>query len=376
MDKGGGCLMDDYRATEIIFGPQHPGIHGNFGTRLELEGDIVNRARMVPGYLHRAFEKLMEQRTWMQNVALVPRICVPDPDVNEQAYAMAIEDIMGLEVPRRADYIRTIVLEISRIASHLMSLGGLGGAIGLYTLPMWANGERDYLLDLMEQLTGARIYHIFIWPGGVRWDVPDKWPRKVNKVLAHIESQLPHYYSLFFESKVTDARLKGLAPFDSQWAVDHGVTGPNLRATGFEMDLRRFDPYAAYEDIDFDVITRKEGDGYARALVRWYEVGQSIRIIRQALEDMPSGEVRAKIPPPMAFTVPPGDSYARVESSKGEYGYYVVSKGGKFPYRVHVRGPSFTHGIDVLEQLLPGNEISDVALITGTLEVCPPDIDR
>ncbi len=368
--------MDDFKATEIIFGPQHPGIHGNFGTRLELEGDLVHRARMVPGYLHRAFEKLMEHRTWMQNVAIVPRICVPDPDVNEQAYSMAVEDIMGLEVPRRADYIRTIILELSRIASHLMSIGGLGGAIGLYTMPMWANGERDYILDLMEQLTGARVYHIFIWPGGVRWDMPDNWPRKVNKVLDYIESRLPDYYSLFFESKVTDARLVGLAPFDSQWAVDHGVTGPNLRATGFEMDLRRFDPYAADEDIDFDVITRKEGDGLARALVRWNELRQSIRIIRQALEDIPGGEFRAKVPPQLAFMVPPGDSYARVESSKGEYGYYVVSKGGKYPYRVHVRGPSFTHGIDVLEQLLPGNEISDVALITGTLEVCPPDIDR
>ncbi|MGA1822394.1 MAG: NADH-quinone oxidoreductase subunit D [Thermoplasmatota archaeon] len=368
--------MDDFRSTEIIFGPQHPGIHGNFGIRLELEGDIVRRGRLIPGYLHRAFEKLMEHRTWMQNIALVPRICVPDPDVNEAAYSMAVEEIMGLEVPRRAQYIRTIVLELSRIASHLMGLGGLGGAIGLYTLPMWTNGERDYILDLFEQLSGARIYHIYTWPGGVRWDMPENWTRKVLKVLDHIESQLPSYYSLFFESKVTDARLIGLAPMGSRWAVEHGVTGPNLRATGFKADLRRDDPYAAYEDLDFDIITRREGDGMARALVRWYEVGESIRIIREAVEKMPSGPHRAKTPPPMAFTVPPGDAYGRVESSKGEYGYYVVSKGGKFPYRVHVRGPSFTHGIDVLEQLLPGFEISDVALITGTLDVCPPDIDR
>ncbi len=376
MDEGGREMMDDFKVTEIIFGPQHPGIHGNFGTRLELRGDLVYRARMVPGYLHRAFEKLMEQRTWMQNVAIVPRICVPDPDVNEMAYSMAVENIMGLEVPDRANYIRTIILELSRISAHLMGLGGIGGAIGLYTLPMWTNGDRDYILDLFEELTGGRVYHIFIWPGGVRWDIPDNWPRKVNKVLDHIEARLPEYYSLFFESKVTDARLKGLARFDSRWAVDHGVTGPNLRATGLEVDIRRMEPYAAYEDIDFKVITRKEGDGLARTLVRWYEVRESIRIIRQAVEDMPSGEIRAKTPPPLAFMVPPGDHFARVESSKGEYGYYVVSKGGKFPYRVHVRGPSFTHGIDVLEQILPGNEISDVALITGTLDVCPPDIDR
>jgi NADH-quinone oxidoreductase subunit D len=213
-------------------------------------------------------------------------------------------------------------------------------------------------------------------PGGVRWDMPENWPGKITKVLDHIERQLPYYYSLFFESKVTDSRLKGLAPFDTDWAIEHGVTGPNLRATGFAADLRRDDPYAAYEEIDFDVITRKEGDGMARALVRWFEVGQSIRIIRQALEDMPQGESRAKVPPPMAFTVPPGEAFSRIESSMGEYGYYIVSKGGKWPYRVHVRGPSFTHGVDVLEKLLIGNEISDVALITGTLAVCPPDIDR
>jgi NADH-quinone oxidoreductase subunit D len=369
-------VMSDFRTTEIIFGPQHPGIHGNFAFRLELEGDMVHRARVVPGFLHRAFEKLMEQRTWMQNIALVPRICVPDPDVNEAAYSMAVEEIMGLEVPRRADYIRTIVLELSRISSHLMGLGGLGGAIGLYTLPMWTNGDRDYILDLFEQLTGGRVYHIYTWPGGVRWDMPDNWPRKVRKVLDHIEEQLPSYWSIFFESKVTDARMIGLAPYDSDWAIAHGVTGPNLRATGVKYDLRRDDPYAAYEDLDFEVITKKSGDGMARALVRYYEVGQSIRIIREALDKMPSGPVRAKTPPPMAFTVPPGDALARVESSKGEYGYYVVSKGGKYPYRVHVRGPSFTHGIDVLEQLLRGYEISDTALITGTLAVCPPDIDR
>ena len=201
--------MDDFKATELIFGPQHPGIHGNFGIRVELEGDIVRRARLVPGYLHRAFEKLMEHRTWMQNVALVPRICVPDPDVNEAAYSMAVEAPLSSRSPRRADYIRTIVLELSRIGSHLMGLGGLGGAIGLYTLPMWTNGERDYILDLFEQLTGGRVYHIYTLPGGVRWDLPDNWPRKVNKVLDHIESQLPSYYSLFFESKVTDVRLKG-----------------------------------------------------------------------------------------------------------------------------------------------------------------------
>ena len=368
--------MDDFRSTEIIFGPQHPGIHGNFAMRLELEGDMVRRARVVPGYLHRAFEKLMERRTWHQNIALVPRICVPDPDVNEAAYSMAIEEIMGLEVPRRGNYIRSIVLELSRLASHLMGLGGLGGAIGLYTLPMWTNGERDYILDLFEALTGGRVYHMYTWPGGVRWDMPDNWPRKVLKVLDHIERQLPYYYSIFFESKVTDARLIGLAPFTTSWAVEHGVTGPNLRATGLEVDLRRDDPYAAYEELDFDVITLKEGDGMARALARWYEVGQSIRIIRDAIEKMPGGPVIAKTPPPLAFMVPPGDHYAHVESSKGEYGYYVISKGGKYPYRVHVRGPSFTHGIDVLEKLLINQELADVALITGTLAVCPPDIDR
>jgi len=364
------------RELEMYFGPQHVGMVGNFGIVLTVAGDTVVRARANPGYLHRGFEKLMEYRTYIQNFPLVCRLNVMDPDPNEALYAMAVEDLAGLEVPERAQYIRTIVLELSRVSSHLLWMWAYGNMLGADTLGQWTMGDREYVLDLFEMLTGGRVYHTYIWPGGVRRDVPPGFAEKAYQALDHLESMLPEYDSLFFNNRIFADRTKGVAALGRDEAVALGVTGTNLRATGAGVDTRKDDPYAAYADLDFEISTRQEGDSYARALVIRMEVEQSLSIIRQALDRLPGGSAWTKTPNPFKWEVPAGETYVKVESARGEAGMYVVSDGADKPYRVHLRGPSYPTGILVLERLLEGASLADVGHIMLSLNVAAPEIDR
>jgi len=371
-----GADAPENREYNLFIGPNHPGIEGNFALKLTLEGDTILKARTDAGYLHRGFEKLMEQRLYMQNVAIVPRICVPDPDPNEENYARAVEAIAHIEVPRRAQFIRVLVLELSRLASHLFGFGGVSGTLGLYTMPNWSISDRDRILELFEMLTGARVYHIYIIPGGVRRDLPDGFVRRVRETLAYIESKLPEYDNLMFENKIVRKRATGIGVIPPEKALEWGVTGPNLRAAGFAHDVRVDDPYEVYSELEFDIPIARESDVYARMAVRRREVVESIRIIRQVLDRMPEGPVWNKQPNPLKWKLPAGDAYVRTESSKGEYAYYMVSDGDVRPYRVHVRGASSTHGVHVLEKLLVGARIEDAAEIMFSLDACPPEVDR
>jgi len=371
-----GADAPENREYNLFIGPNHPGIEGNFALKLTLEGDTILKARTDAGYLHRGFEKLMEQRLYMQNVAIVPRICVPDPDPNEENYARAVEAIAHIEVPRRAQFIRVLVLELSRLASHLFGFGGVSGTLGLYTMPNWSISDRDRILELFEMLTGARVYHIYIIPGGVRRDLPDGFVRRVRETLAYIESKLPEYDNLMFENKIVRKRATGIGVIPPEKALEWGVTGPNLRAAGFAYDVRVDDPYEVYSELEFDIPIARESDVYARMAVRRREVVESIRIIRQVLDRMPEGPVWNKQPNPLKWKLPAGDAYVRTESSKGEYAYYMVSDGDVRPYRVHVRGASSTHGVHVLEKLLVGARIEDAAEIMFSLDACPPEVDR
>jgi len=364
------------REYDLFIGPQHVGITGNFNVRLTLEGDTVVRAVANPGYLHRGFEKLMEYRLWLMNSTMVCRICVPDPDVNEAGYAMAIDQLMGWEIPERAKYIRTIVLELSRIQGHLLWMGGYAASLGLYMLPHWSIADRDLILELFEKLTGGRVYHIFIWPGGVRWDIPQGFKEQTLKVMDTIESHLKDYDNLLFRNSIYLERTRGIGVIRKEDAIEWGVTGPNLRASGIRADTRVDDPYAAYPYLDFEIPVMDEGDSYARGIIRRIEIEESIKIIRQAFKQMPEGPVSVPLPNPLHWNVPAGDTFAKVESTKGEFGYYAVSTGGTMPRRVHVRGPSYTHGVYVAEHLLPGKNIADVSQILFSLDVCPPDIER
>ncbi len=363
---------------ELNFGPNHPGIEGNYALKVKLHGDVVVAARADGGYLHRGFEKLMEGRLWIQNIALVPRICVPDPVPMEVCYSMAVEVLNDMEVPERAQWLRVLQLELSRIAAHLFTFGGHAATTGMYTTMYWGVADRDLILDLFEEWTGGRVYHIYNIPGGVRRDIPAGFLDRVSHTMDYIESRLPDYDNLFFTNQVFVDRARDTGPMNQQQALEWGVTGPNLRATGLAFDVRRDDPYLVYDQIDFEIPTEAPGDAWARTLVRRQELKQSIHIVRQVVEKLPSvgGPVRTQIPNPLAWNVPAGETYTRVESSKGELGYYVVSDGGDKPYRVHIRGPSSMHAVQVLEQLAVGARLEDVAQIMFSLDACPPEVDR
>jgi len=363
---------------ELNIGPNHPGIEGNYAFKLRLHGDRVIEGRADAGYLHRGFEKLMEGRLWIQNLAITPRICVPDPAPMEVSYVLAVEDLCGLEVPERALWLRVLQLELSRIAAHLFTFGGHAATTGMYTPMFWGVADRDLILDLFEELCGGRVYSIYNIPGGVRRDMPDGFIERVANTMDYIESRLPDYDNLMFTNQVFVKRARDCGPISQEQALEWGVTGPNLRATGLKFDVRRDDPYLVYDQIDFEIPTEQAGDALARALVRRTELKESVRIVRQVLARLPGipGPIRCPIPNPLAWNVPAGSTYTRVESSKGELAWYVVSNGGERPYRTHVRGPSQMHAVQVLEKLSVGCRIEDVAQIMFSLDACPPEVDR
>lgn len=371
-----GVDAPENREYNLFIGPNHPGIEGNFALKLTVESDTIVSAKTEAGFLHRGFEKLMEERLFMQNIAIVCRICVPDPDPNEENYARAIEEIGKIEVPRRAQFIRVLVLELSRMASHLFTFGGHAGTIGLYTMPNWTTSDRDRILDLFEELTGGRVYHIFNMPGGVRRDLPTGFKERVRDVMDYIESRLVEYDNLFFDNRILRKRSQGIGILDPQKAIEWGATGPNLRAAGFAHDIRRDDPYEVYDELEFDVPTRTDSDAFGRLMIRRLELEESIRIIRQVIDKIPDGPVWNKTPNPLKWRIPAGDAYVRTESSKGEYAYYMVSDGGVRPYRVHVRGASTTHGVHILENMLAGTRIEDASQVMFSLDACPPEVDR
>jgi len=366
---------DEY---DLYFGPNHPGIEGNYSIRVRLVGDRIVEAVADGGYLHRGFEKIMEERLWMQNIALVPRICVPDPVPMEETYAQSVEMIGGLEVPERAKWIRVLMLETSRICAHLFTFGGNAATVGLYTNMFWGVTMRDLFLDIFEEITGARIYHIYITPGGVRRDLPEGALDRLEALLVELENRMPQFEDLFFDNAVVINRAEGTGAMSAEEALSWGVTGPNLRACGVAADLRRDDPYLVYPELDFDVVTQDGGDVLARMMVRKGEVVQSVKIVRQCIERLRKlkGPVRCPLPNPLAWDLPAGEAYARTESSKGELAFYTVSNGGPRPYRVHVRGASSMHAVQVLEKLLTGSRIEDVAQIMFSLDACPPEVDR
>lgn len=368
--------VDPRTTTRIYFGPQHPGVTGNMSVELWLRGDEVTRAVTHVGYLHRGFEKLMERRLWIQNFPLVCRICVPEPDINEQCYASAVEELAGIEVPERAQWIRTLVLELGRLGMYLMAFGGQAGTIGLGAASMWGITLRDFVLDLFEELTGGRIYHMYILPGGVRRDLPSGFGGRIRAVLELIEARLPEFDRLIFDNSVFAARTRGVGFVDPSWVAELGLTGPVARGCGVPTDFRRDDPYGVYDRLEWDVVTETGCDIWARTLVRRREIDVSISLLKQLLDGMPEGPVCSVLPNLTTWRVPPGEIYTRVESTRGEYGYYVVSDGGTMPRRIHVRGPSYVHALCLLERMAVGMNIADVSNVMVSLMTCPPEIER
>jgi len=358
-------------------GPQHPGITGNMSLELVVCGDEVVECKTHVGYLHRGFEKIMERRTFIQNFTVVCRIAVPEPTFNEYLYAAAVEDLAGIQVPERAVWLRTLNLEMMRLASFLMWLGGSGASFGLYTIPQWTVAHRDFVLDLFEEITGARIYHMYIVPGGVRAGLPQGFKDRATDVMNRVEKMLGEVERIVFHNAVFKKRAKGLGIITPELVDHYGIVGPNARAAGLARDLRKDEPYLAYGDLDFEVVTGTASDAYERAWVRFQEIHQSISLIRQMLDRMPmDGPFQAPMPNVLHWKIPAGETYVKAECTRGEYGYYLVTDGSEYVRRIHVRGPSYTHAVALMEKLAVGTNIADISGLMVSLHTYPPEIER
>ena len=369
--------LESGKYLKLWQGPNHPGITGNMSVELTVCGDEVVEGKTHVGYLHRGFEKLMERRSFIQVFPIVCRVCVPEPDFNEYCYAAAVEELAGIEVPEMANWIRTLILEMGRFNSYMMYMGGQSGAMGLGIVGQWLTYVRDIMLDRFEELTGARIYHMFILPGGVRAHLPDGFGERMEGVLKTAERYLDDVEKVMFRNSVFKRRTKGVGIIDPKLFEPFGVTGPNARAGGVAKDVRKDSPYLVYDQLDFEVQTADVSDIYNRADVRFRDIKVSIGLIRQILEKMPkSGPVMAKLPNVLHWKIPRGETYIKGECSRGEYGYYLVTDGSGYPRRINVRGPSYTHAMALLEHLIPGTNISDVAGLMVSLHTYPPEIER
>ncbi len=363
-------------------GPQHPSAHGVFRAILTLEGETVVALDAVIGYLHRCHEKLGETLTYVQYPSIASKTDYVAAMTAELAYVSAVEKLAKFEVPKRAQYLRVIAAELQRIASHCLWLGtwcmDMGGALGggatvfLYTIR-----ERELILDLFEELTGARLLYGFHQIGGTRYDIPAGWDKRVRGTIAFIETRLDEYEAMLEGNAFFLVRTQGVGVISRELAQEVGVVGPLIRGSGVNYDVRRAEPYSSYQDFDFRVPVETAGDCFARYRVRMVEFRESIRIVRQALDGLPDGPISSRpgVKSVGQVRVPKGEAYARIEGPRGELGCYLVSDGGPKPYRLKWRGASFTN-LAVLPHIIPGHKIADVVAIMGSVDPVFGEVDR
>ncbi len=382
-------VTDDIQVVEKEFGelalnmgPQHPSTHGVLRMVLHLRGETVVRAEPVIGYLHRGVEKLSENLGYDQLAPIFERDDYLAPTANSLAYVLTVEELAQIEVPPRARYLRTLMAEMQRLTSHLVWLGtfglDLGGALGGgTTLFMYCFREREKFLDFFEQWTGTRFHTNLNLIGGARYDLNDDLRRKAEQLVDELERALPELRAMTGDTPIFQERTRGVGVISRDLALSVGVTGPVLRASGVALDLRKVAPYDAYADVAFEVPVRTSGDAYARYEVRLEEMVQSIRIIRQILENLPSGPIFSRKPlkNPRALRVPEGEAYRAVESPRGELGFYMVSDGSWKPLRLKINAPSFAN-LQVVPHIVPGHLVADVVAILGSLDPVLGDVDR
>lgn len=358
----------------INMGPQHPSTHGVFRMVLTLDGETVVGCRPVMGYLHRSVEKLSESRTYLQDVIFTDRLDYLAPMTTNLPFAIAIERMAGIEVPERAEYIRVIMCELQRFASHCVAIGTFASDAGAFFTPMmYTFRERERVLDIYEQACGARMTVSYIRYGGVARDVGDDSIEAIRSLVTDMDRNIDEFESMMTRNEIFRARTIGIGVLPADMAVGYSITGPMLRASGIQYDVRRAEPYSVYDRFDFDIPTREGGDCYDRYLVRVAEMRQSKRILEQALKELPEGPILGKIP--KVFRPAKGFSYARTESPKGEIGFYLVSEGRPQPYRLHIRAPSFIN-LGVLSHLVVGHKVADAVVILGSIDIVMGEVDR
>jgi NADH-quinone oxidoreductase subunit D len=382
----------------INFGPQHPAAHGVLRLVLELDGEVVDRADPHIGLLHRGTEKLIEYRPYIQSVGYFDRLDYVSMMCQEHAYVLAIENLLGIEIPERAKYIRVLYSEITRILNHLLNITTMALDIGAMTPLLWGFEEREKLMEFYERVSGARMHAKYFRPGGVQRDMPAGLEEDIAAWMKSFPKMLNDIERLLSDNRIFRQRTVDIGVVSAEEAIDLGFTGPMLRASGVPWDLRKAQPYEVYDRMDFDIPIGRNGDCFDRYLIRVEEMRQSLRIMQQCLEQMPEGPIKIhdnKIVPPRraelkrsmealihhfklyteGFHVPAGETYAAVEAPKGEFGVYLVSDGTNRPYRCHVRASSYPH-LAALEKMAKGHMLPDIPAIIGAMDVVFGEIDR
>jgi len=368
-DAEGGLL-------EISMGPHHPSTHGVFRMDVVLDGEKVVKLKPVFGYLHRNHEKIAEGTTYLSSMPYTDRLDYFCSMTNNWAYALTVEKLAGLQVPERAEYIRVIVAELTRLQNHTCLIGFFVQDMGALGTPlMYAFREREKILDLFEELTGARMMYNYMRFGGVRCDVSASWIQRVKQLVEGYDRFLDEFDTLFNENEILLARTQGVGVLPRELAINASVTGPMLRASGVNYDLRKVDQYGIYDRFEFKVPLGEHGDLYDRFMIRVLEMRESVKILRQALRDIPAGPVmdpKAKL---RGFRPKAGEAYGRIEAPKGELGFYLISDGSPNPYRYRVRPPSFIN-LTILEDMCLGQRISDAVIILGSVDIVLGEVDR
>ena len=368
------------RTEEMVLnmGPQHPSTHGVLRLELALEGEIITNVIPHIGYLHRCFEKHCEAMTYPQIVPYTDRMDYLSPMGNEFGYAIAMEKLLGIQVPERVEYIRVIMAELQRISSHLVALGTYGADIGAFTPFLYCFRDREKILSLFEMTCGARLLYNYIWVGGLSHDLHPDFIRKTREFIKEFRPNLKEVNDLLSHNRIFIDRTAnvGILPIDT--AINYGVSGPNLRGSGIKWDVRREDPYSVYHKFNYDIPVGEGkygtvGDSWDRYYVRVLEMEESCKIIEQAIEQIPEGDVQSAIP--KRIKPPVGQVYARVENPRGDLGYFIISDGSTSPYRVKVRAPSFV-SMQVLNELCKGYMVADVVTILGSIDIVLGEIDR
>jgi NADH-quinone oxidoreductase subunit D len=357
----------------VNMGPQHPSTHGVCRLLLKMDGEVIMDVVPYIGYLHRSMEKIAENRTYLQYMPLTDRIDYVSAMFCNHVFCLAVEKLAQIAVPERAEYIRVIMDELNRIASHLIWLGTFALDLGAITPFLYCFREREKILDLLEMVCGQRMTFNYMRFGGVSRDLPPEFILKAKEFVQYFKPRVDEYEYILTNNPIFLGRTKGVGILDQKTAIDYSVTGPNLRATGLRWDLRKEEPYSIYDRFEFDIPAGTNSDVWDRYIVRIQEMRQANRIVEQALESIPEGEIKTKTP--TVFRPPKGEVYARIESTRGEMGFYIVSDGSTIPYRIKLRTASFSN-LAVLPEMSRGWKIADIVAIFASLDVIMPDVDR
>ncbi|HET6559025.1 MAG TPA: NADH-quinone oxidoreductase subunit D [Prolixibacteraceae bacterium] len=357
----------------INMGPQHPSTHGVLRFEVCLKGETVKYLIPHIGYIHRGIEKMCEANTYQQIIHLTDRMDYLSAHINNEAVCLCVEEALQVEVPERVKYIRTILDELNRIASHQLWWCAFGMDLGALTAFFYGLRDREHILDIFEESFGSRLLHSFNTPGGLMHDVHPNFQKRIKDFIAYFKKKLPEYNQLLTGNMIFQERAKGIGYMSPEKAISYGVTGPSARGSNVSCDIRKIAPYSAYNKVEFNEILKTGGDTFARYQVRMDEMWESMKILEQLVDNIPAGDFTAKMKP--IIKLPAGEYFKRVESARGELAVYIVSDGNKNPYRVKFRTPNFSN-LFIMNELTAGSKIADLVAISGSLDLVIPDIDR